>query len=94
MKELLDTQHAKQEVQQRMEILESQFTQFKIEHMTLKESYDKLLESEKNFKELNEKYRQSFIVNGGQELDNQIAAGSTKSESQAKQASQLSTYKD
>lgn len=79
-----------------MEINESQLTQSKIELMTLKESYDKLLENEKNFKELNEKYRQSFLAGGGQQdLEGQVAAGSTTSESQAQKAqSQQSMYKD
>jgi len=40
-----------------MDITESEFTQFRIEHMTLKESYGKLIDSEQNFKNLNQKYR-------------------------------------
>lgn len=40
-----------------MDMTESEFTQFRIEHMTLKESFDKLMESEQSFKNLNQKYR-------------------------------------
>ena len=46
MKELDQMRHQKQEMQQKIEMRESEFTQLRIEHMTLKESYDKLLESE------------------------------------------------
>ena len=46
MKELVEMQHQNSEVQRKMDITESEFTQFRIEHMTLKESYGKLIDSE------------------------------------------------
>ena len=54
--------NAAKEVEQISQNTEAQLTQFKIEHMRLKEKFDKIVESEQNYKDLNEKYRSNFMM--------------------------------
>lgn len=71
MREVQVAQNAAKESEQNRQNFEQQFNQFNIEHMRLKEQYDKLVESEQSFKELNEKYRKNFLT--------QVDQGETKS---------------